>query len=122
VDFAENTKEGHAQETGSKAGILVAANGADLADHDAKPLDLARLVAQALETVEAEKRLRTARLFPRPPRPVPGVQPGGAHGAARNSGGPDGRSRRNHVRPGAPGGRDPRGRPGGRDGRDCLSG
>jgi hypothetical protein len=35
VDFAENTKEGHAQETGSKAGILVAANGADLADHDA---------------------------------------------------------------------------------------
>jgi hypothetical protein len=68
VDFAENTKEGHAQETGSKAGILVAANGADLADHDAKPLDLARLVAQALETVEAENRLRTARLFPRPPQ------------------------------------------------------
>jgi len=67
VDFSENTKEGHAQETGSKAGILVAANGADLADHDAKPLHLARLVAQALETVEAENRLRTARLFPPPP-------------------------------------------------------
>jgi hypothetical protein len=67
VDFAENTKEGHAQETGSKVGILVAATGADLADHDAKPLDLARLVAQALKTVEAENRLRTARLFPPPP-------------------------------------------------------
>jgi len=32
------------------------------------------------------------------------------------------RPRRNHVRPGAPGGRDPRCRPGGRSGRDCLSG
>ena len=120
VDFAANTKEGHAQETGSKGGILVAADGAGLADHDTKPIDFVCREAQVLETVGAGNRLRTARPLPRNPRQVPGVQPGGAHGAARDGGGPDGRSRRNHVRPGAPGGRDPRGRPGGRDGRDCL--